>query len=65
MTFLNGAFYTQFAEFSMVHTSFSKLRSYMENTQVSKTAEVSRQDAPNGIWVAYVNFYNIWVLRQG
>jgi len=24
-------------------------------------ADVSRQDAPNGVRVAYVNFYNMWV----
>jgi hypothetical protein len=28
-------------------------------------ADVSHQVASNGIWVAYVNFYDIWVLQQG
>jgi hypothetical protein len=28
-------------------------------------ADASRKEASNGIWVAYVNFYDIWVLRQG
>ena len=29
------------------------------------SSDASRQDASNGIRVAYVNFYHKWVLRQG
>ena len=29
------------------------------------SSDASRRDASNGIWVAYVNFYHKWVLRQG
>ena len=29
------------------------------------SAEESRQDVSNGVWFAHVNFYKIWVLRQG
>jgi hypothetical protein len=28
-------------------------------------ADASHQDASNGMRVVYVNFYNMWVLRQG
>ncbi len=28
-------------------------------------ADASCQDVSNGIWVADVNFYDIWVLQQG
>jgi hypothetical protein len=28
-------------------------------------SDISRQDVLNGIRVAYVNFYDMWVLRQG
>ncbi len=37
-----GAFYTPFAEFSMVHSAFFKLCSSMENTHISKYNSTSR-----------------------
>ncbi len=37
-----GQFYTPFAEFSKVHSAFSKLCSSMENTHVSKYNSTSR-----------------------
>jgi hypothetical protein len=38
-----GKFYTPFAEFSKVHSAFSKLCSSMENTHVSKNNSTSRR----------------------
>jgi hypothetical protein len=40
---ISGRFYTPFAEFSMVHSAFSKLCSSMENTRVSKYDSTSRR----------------------
>jgi hypothetical protein len=63
----NGPPVAQFAEFSKVPKGFSKLCNSMENTyqKLIISSDASRQDTSNGVRVAYVNFYHMWVLRQG